>query len=69
MQKLALTLLTRGGRSVGIVRLRTKATDFFNPQKASTKIAGILAKIQIEHLPNISLKWYDYTSLFSIFMN
>jgi len=27
-QKLALTLLTGGGRSVGIVRLRTKATEF-----------------------------------------
>jgi hypothetical protein len=28
-QKLALTSLTRGGRSVGIVRLRTIATEFF----------------------------------------
>jgi len=28
-QKLALTLPTGGGRSVGIVRLRTKATEFF----------------------------------------
>jgi len=28
-QKLALTSPTGGGRSVGIVRLRTKATDFF----------------------------------------
>ena len=28
-QKLALTSLTGGGRSVGIVRLRTKATEFF----------------------------------------
>ena len=27
-QKLALTLPTGGGRSVGIVRLRTKATEF-----------------------------------------
>jgi hypothetical protein len=27
-QKLALTLPTCGGRSVGIVRLRTKATEF-----------------------------------------
>jgi hypothetical protein len=27
-QKLALTSPTSGGRSVGIVRLRTKATDF-----------------------------------------
>ena len=28
-QKLTLTLPTRGGRSVGIVRSRTKATEFF----------------------------------------
>jgi hypothetical protein len=28
-QKLAVTSLTRGGRSVGMVRLRTKATEFF----------------------------------------
>ena len=28
-QKLALTSPTGGGRSVGIVRSRTKATDFF----------------------------------------
>jgi len=27
-QKLALTLPTGGGRSVGIVRVRTKATEF-----------------------------------------
>ena len=29
-QKLTLTLLTGGGRSVGIVRMRTKATEFFS---------------------------------------
>ena len=29
-KKLALTSLTGGGRSVGIVRVRTKATEFFN---------------------------------------
>jgi hypothetical protein len=28
-QKLALTLATRGGRLVGIVHLRTQATEFF----------------------------------------
>jgi hypothetical protein len=28
-QKLALTLSTSGGRSVGIVRSQTQATDFF----------------------------------------
>jgi hypothetical protein len=28
-QKLALTSPTRGGRSVGVVRLWTKATEFF----------------------------------------
>jgi len=28
-QKLALTSPTGGGRSVGIVRVRTKATDFY----------------------------------------
>jgi len=29
-QKLALTSLTGGGRSVGMVRSRTKATEFFS---------------------------------------
>jgi hypothetical protein len=29
LQKLTLTSLTSGGRSVGIVRLRTKVTEFF----------------------------------------
>jgi hypothetical protein len=29
LQKLALTSLTSGGRSVSIVRLRNKATEFF----------------------------------------
>jgi hypothetical protein len=29
-QKLALTSPTRGGRSVGVVRLRTKDTEFFS---------------------------------------
>jgi hypothetical protein len=29
LKKLALTLLTSGDRSVGIVRLRTEATEFF----------------------------------------
>jgi hypothetical protein len=30
-KKLALTSLTSGGRLVGIVRLRTEATEFFYP--------------------------------------
>jgi hypothetical protein len=30
LQKLALTSPTDGGRSVGIVRSRTQATEFFN---------------------------------------
>jgi hypothetical protein len=38
-QKLALTSPTGGGRSVGIVRSRTKATEFF--------IVGEVRKIQI----------------------
>jgi hypothetical protein len=33
--KLALTSLTSGGRSVGIVRLRAKATEFFLMFKVS----------------------------------
>ena len=32
-QKLALTSLTGGGRSVGIVRVRTKATEFMGSFK------------------------------------
>jgi hypothetical protein len=35
-QKLALTSPTSGGRSVGIVRLRTKATEFFLLSNANT---------------------------------
>jgi len=31
-QKLALTSPTGGGRSVGIVRVRTKATEFFTDE-------------------------------------
>jgi len=31
-QKLALTSPTGGGRSVGIVRVRTKATEFYSTQ-------------------------------------
>jgi len=48
-QKLALTSPTGGGRSVGIVRVRTKATEFslvtglLMPQKfAQTPIVGII---------------------------
>jgi len=33
-QKLALTSPTSGGRSVSIVRVRTKATDFFSSHSA-----------------------------------
>jgi len=41
-QKLALTLPTGGGRSVGIVRVRTKATEF-----KSANFKGIQHVIQI----------------------
>ena len=34
-QKLALTSPTGGGRSVGIVRSRTKATEFFNIKRSA----------------------------------
>jgi len=37
-QKLALTSPTGGGRSVGIVRSRTKATEFFFLLKLVSKI-------------------------------
>jgi hypothetical protein len=39
-QKLALTLPTNGGRSVGIVRLRTKATEFFSLGSGIQKLLG-----------------------------
>ena len=38
-QKLALTSRTGGGRSVGIVRSRTKATEFFLLPKPTTQFA------------------------------
>jgi len=47
-QKLALTLPTGGGRSVGIVRMRTKATEFsFNTKlhPSATRNEDIMANI------------------------
>jgi hypothetical protein len=38
-QKLALASRTRGGLSVGIVRSRTQATEFFSPLKAAYRSA------------------------------
>jgi len=39
-QKLALTSPTGGGRSVGIVRVRTKATEFYLFRYLLTKLKG-----------------------------
>jgi len=44
-QKLALTSPTGGGRSVGIVRTRTKATEF----SFSLVTCALVSKIQISH--------------------
>jgi len=52
-QKLALTSPTGGGRSVGIVRVRTKATELFclrvqNNIKICTRLKGILYQCLIK---------------------
>jgi hypothetical protein len=36
------------------------------PTKTSVKIDGILAKIWIQHILNISLKYYQYTNHLSV---
>jgi len=41
LQKLALTSPTGGGRSVGIVRVRTKATEFFSVSSAQDMPLGV----------------------------
>jgi len=47
-QKLALTSPTGGGRSVGIVRVRTKATEFsFNAQHVSNVNTSILRNLRL----------------------
>ena len=44
-QKLALTSPTGGGRSVGIVRLRTKATEFLDEK--SVNVMEVIHSIKI----------------------
>ena len=44
-QKLALTSPTDGGRSVGIVRVRTKATEFSLVLDKYSRGAGVVLKI------------------------
>jgi hypothetical protein len=48
-QKLALTLPSSGGRSVGIVRIRTQTTEFsFFSYNIATKAAGTFVALNIE---------------------
>ena len=46
-QKLALTSLTGGSRSVGIVHVRTKATEFFSFQKCFICFLSLFVSIQV----------------------
>jgi hypothetical protein len=45
LRKLALTSPTIGGRSVGIVRSRTKATEFFSLIRSGINVLNITAVI------------------------
>ena len=58
-QKLALTSSTGGGRSVGIVRSRTKATEFFYN-------GGDLCIIMHSFKDNANTKWHTLTLLFCL---
>jgi hypothetical protein len=49
-QKLALTSPTGGGRSVGIVRSRTKATELVNVREKNASINGPLVRQKTEEL-------------------
>jgi len=55
-QKLALTSPTGGGRSVGIVRSRTKATEFYRYD--SFRIVENALIVQADHLT-----FYEYCEL------
>jgi len=44
-KKLALTSPTGGSRSVGIVRVRTKATEFLDPYGTAGRQAQLLSKV------------------------
>ena len=58
-QKLALTSPTGGGRSVGIVHVRTKATEFFCYSTVSTPLLLLL----LEELYNITLRKRQHGTL------
>jgi len=53
-QKLALTSPTGGGRSVGIVRLRTKATEFLRICKAAASLKLHLCYLMEEVLMGLN---------------
>jgi hypothetical protein len=44
-QKLALTSSTSGSRSVGIVRLRTKATEFFAGHRVREILSSVICPV------------------------
>jgi hypothetical protein len=48
-QNLALTSPTSCGRSVGIVRLRTKATEFFCLMKSARVVETLLGRDDVSH--------------------
>jgi len=59
-QKLALTSPTGGGRSVGIVRSRTKATEFsFSLKRGKFKVRNGMKEITKRYTNNIQTQIMD----------
>jgi len=57
VQKLALTSTTGGGRSVGIVRVRTKATEFSLVSASSWYLYKNLSRCTVWHIPLLCVQW------------
>ena len=55
-QKLALTTLTGGGRSEGIVRVRTKATDFSLVFSSGGGVGSIVVVVVVVEV----VGWWEY---------
>jgi hypothetical protein len=60
-KKLALTSLTSGGRSVGIIRLRTDVTQFFlSISGTDGNGSSIIPYIVLEPAVTIQVSYFDY---------
>jgi hypothetical protein len=58
-KKLALTSLTSGGRSVGIVRLRTEAMEFYVVESNGHQVLRTLVPRQPELKQSSDITWID----------